>query len=73
MTSRTPDEAAGGQTAQEGQPARAVLLRGHVDAEDFALPVAVDAYRDQGVDVDGAAVLADLDGQRVDPHERVRT
>jgi hypothetical protein len=25
------------------------------------------------VHVDGAAVFADLDGQRVDPHERVRT
>ena len=66
-----PGQAAGGQGA--GTPAsRRRPLRGDVQAEDFALPVAVDPDRDQGVHVDGAAVLADLDGQRVDPHERVR-
>ena len=47
-------QAAGGQAAQERQPARAVLGAGHVDAEDLAAPVGVDAGRDQAVHVDGA-------------------
>jgi hypothetical protein len=33
--------------------------------------VGVDADRDQGVDVDDAAALADLLGQRVHPDERI--
>ncbi len=39
--------AAGDQGAQEGQPAGAVLGGGHVQAEDLALAVGVDADRDQ--------------------------
>ena len=35
------------------------------------MAVGVDADRDQGVDVDHAAALADLLGQGVDPHEGV--
>jgi hypothetical protein len=62
-----------GQRAQEGEPAGAVLIGGDVEAEDLAAAVGVDADRDQGVHVDRAAVLADLDDQRVGPHERVRT
>ena len=65
-------QAAGGQAAQERQPARAVLGAGHVDAEDLPAPVGVDAGRDQAVHVHRAAALADLLGQRVDPAERVR-
>ena len=65
-------QAPGGQAAQERQPARAVLGAGHVDAEDLPAPVSVDAGRDQAVHVHRPAALADLLGQRVDPHERVR-
>ena len=36
------------------------------------MPVGVDPGRDQAVHVHGAAALADLLGQRVDPHEGVR-
>ena len=69
---RHAGQAAGGQAAQERQPARAVLGAGHVDAEDLAVPLGVDAGRDQAVHVHRAAALADLLGQRIDPHERVR-
>ena len=65
-------QAAGGQAAQERQPARAVLGAGHVDAEDLPVPLRVDARRDQAVHVHRAAALADLLGQRIDPHERIR-
>jgi hypothetical protein len=58
-------QAAGGQGAQEGEPAGAVLGGGDVDAEDLAVPVGVDADRDQGVDVDDPVALADLLGQGV--------
>ena len=67
-----PGQAAGGQAAQERQPPRAVLGAGHVEAEDLPAPVRVDAGRDQAVHVHRAAALADLLGQRIDPHERVR-
>lgn len=66
-----PGQAAGAQAAQERQPAGAVLLRAHVAAEDFAVPLGVDADRDQAGDVDGAAVFADFHRQRVQRHERV--
>ena len=69
---RDAGQAAGGQAAQERQPARAVLGAGHVDAEDLPVPLGVDAGRDQAVHVHRTAALADLLGQRVDPHERVR-
>jgi hypothetical protein len=67
-----PGQAASGQGAQEREPAGAVLAGGDVDVEDLAVAVGVDADRDQGVDVDDAASLADLLGQCVDPDERVR-
>ena len=67
-----PGKSAGRQRPQESQPAGPVLLRRDLQTEDFPLPVGVDADRDQGVHVDGAAGLPDLDGQRVQPHERVR-
>jgi hypothetical protein len=38
----------------------------------ISVPLGVDAGRDQAVHVHGAAALADLLGQRVDPAERVR-
>ena len=71
MTSWTPDtgQAAGDQRAQEGHPAGAVLRGGDVQAEDLAVPVGVDADRDQGVNVDDATALANLLGQHVDPDE----
>lgn len=50
---------------------RAVLGGGHVQAEDLALSVGVDTGRDQRVDVDDAAALAGLLGQRVDLDEGV--
>ena len=65
-------QAAGGQRPEEGEPARTVLVAGHVQAEDLPAAVGVDPDRDQAVHVDRPAVLADLDDQRVDPHERVR-
>jgi len=64
-------QAAGGQRAQEGQPAGAVLAGGDVDAKDLAVAVGVDPDGDQRVDVDDAAALADLLSQCVDPDERV--
>ena len=69
---RDPGQAAGHQAAQERQPAGAVLAGDDVQAEDLPVPVGVDPDRDQGVHVDGPAVLADLLGQRVQPQERVR-
>jgi hypothetical protein len=65
-------QSAGGQRAQERQPAGSVLGGGDVDAEDLAVPVGVDADCDQGVDVDDPAFLSDLLGEGVDPDERVR-
>jgi hypothetical protein len=34
--------------------------------------MATQGWADLGVHVDGAASLADLDGQRIEPHERIR-
>ena len=62
-------QAASDQGTQEREPAGAVLGRGDVDAEDLAVSVAVDADRDQRVDIDDSAALADLLGQGVDPDE----
>lgn len=62
-------QTAGDQQAQEGQPAGAVLGGGDVPAEYVAVPVGVDADREQSVDVDDAAALTVLLGQRVDPDE----
>ena len=66
-------QATGRQRSEEGEPARAVLVRAHVQAQHFAAAVGVHAHRDQGVDVHRPAVLADLDDQGVHPHERVVT
>jgi hypothetical protein len=69
---RDPGKAAGDQTAQERQPAGAVLAAGHVQAEDLALAVGVDPDREQRVDQDAPAELADLQRKRVQSHKRVR-
>ena len=42
---RDPGQAAGGQVAEERQPAGPVLGGGDVDAEDLAVPVGVDPGR----------------------------
>jgi hypothetical protein len=52
VTSCTPDRPAGGQAAEEAEPAGAVLGGGDVQAEDLAVPVAIDTDGDQAVDVD---------------------
>ena len=67
-----PGQAAGGEVAEERQPAGAVLAGGDLDAEDLAVPVGVDAGRDQCVDRHDPATLADLEHQRVGGHERER-
>lgn len=63
-------QAAGGQRAQERQPAGAVLAGGDVQAEDLPVAVGVDADGDQGMDVDDATALADL---RPNDHYRMET
>ena len=55
-----PGQARGDQSAEEAQRAGAVLDGGDIEAQDFAVAVGVDTDRDQGVDVDDAAVLAVL-------------
>ena len=67
-----PGQAAGGQRPQERQPARPVLGRGHVDAQDFAVALGVDPDGDQRVHVDHPPLLANLEDQGVGGHERVR-
>ena len=71
MTSATPDEAAGDETAQEREPAGAVFGGDHIDTEDLAMPIGVHAGRGHDRDVDDPATLADLLGQRIHPHVRV--
>jgi hypothetical protein len=70
-TQRDPGQAARDQRAQERQPARPVLSRHHVQAEDLALPVGGDPDRDQSVHDHRPAALADLLGERVQPQECV--
>ena len=65
-------QAAGVQTTEQGQPAGLGLGRADVHAEDLAVPISVDAGRDQDVGVDDPTALADLHRQRVRGHERVR-
>ncbi|GAA3228032.1 hypothetical protein GCM10020256_39880 [Streptomyces thermocoprophilus] len=72
MTSWTPDRPRAIRERRKASQPGAVLGGGDVQAEDLAVAVGVDADRDQGVDVDDAAALADLLGERVDPDERVR-
>jgi hypothetical protein len=67
-----PAQAAGGQVAEESQPADAVLGAGDLQAEDLPVPVGVDAGGEQRVYVDHPAALADLEHQRVGGQERVR-
>lgn len=71
MTSRNPGQASGAQIAEERQPAGAVLGRGHLQAADLPVAVAVDAGRNQGVDSDHATALADLQHQGVGCDEGV--
>src|SRR3954451_17750710 len=71
MTSRTPDRPRAVSERRNASQPRAVLVGAHVQAQHFTTAVGVDAVRDQGMHVDGSAVLADLDSQRVQPHEGV--
>jgi hypothetical protein len=64
-------QAAGGQVAEEGEPAGAVFGAGDLQTEDLPVPVAVDADCDQGVHVRDPAALADLQDQGVGGDERV--
>ena len=64
-------QAAGGQGAQEGQPASSVLGGGDVDTEDFAVALGVDPDCDQRVHVDHPTSLTHLEHQGVCSDERV--
>jgi hypothetical protein len=66
-------QAAGGQVAEERQPAGAVLARGDLDAEDLAVPVGIDAGRDEHVDRHHPPTLTDLEHQGVGRDEGERT
>ena len=57
---------------QERQPERALLTRPHVDAEHFALALAVDPGGHHDAHVDGPPVLADLLSQRIQPQVGIR-
>jgi hypothetical protein len=65
-------QSACGQLAEEGEPAGAVLGAGDLQAEDLAVSVGVDPGGDQGVHVDHAAALPDLEHQGVGGDEGVR-
>ncbi len=67
-----PGQTTRGQITEEAQPAGAVLGRGDLQPEDFAVPVAVDTGREQGVHVNHPPALTDLEHQRVRGYERVR-
>ena len=67
-----PGQAAGGQVAEERQPARAVLGRGDLQPEDFPVPTSVDPSRHQRMHVDHSATLANLKHERVGGYEGVR-
>jgi hypothetical protein len=58
---RHAGQATGGQVAEEHQPAGAVLSGGDLQPQDLPVPVGVDPGREQGVHVDDAAALADLE------------
>lgn len=72
MTRRTPARAAGDQIGEETVPGRAGLGGRDLHAEDFAVPVAVDAGGQEHDGVDDPAALADLHRQGVGGHERER-
>jgi hypothetical protein len=61
VTSLTPVRPRAVEVAEERQPAGAVLAGGDLDAEDLAVPVGVDAGRDQHVHRHHPAALADLE------------
>jgi hypothetical protein len=61
-------QTAGDQTAQERQPAGAVLVGDDVEAEHLAVALGVDPDGDDDRDVDDAAALADLLGHGVERH-----
>lgn len=63
-------QVAGDQKVREGQPARAVLGGGDVQAQQFAVSIGVDADGDQGVAAYDAAAFADLLCQCVDQTNR---
>jgi hypothetical protein len=65
-------QAAGGQVAEEREPAGAVFGAGDLQAEDLAVPVGVHAGSEQGVHVHDPAAFTDLQHQRVGGDERVR-
>jgi hypothetical protein len=65
-------QAASHQTAEQLQPTGFGLGASDLDPEDFAVSVGVSAGRDQHVVGHHPAALADLHGQRVGGHERVR-
>ena len=67
-----PGQAAGDEVGEELVPRRPGLAGGDPHAEDLAVPVAVDAGREQHDGVDHAAALADLHRQRVGGHEGER-
>ncbi len=67
-----PAQTAGDQVAEERQPSGPVLAGGDLEIEDFAVAVGIDAGGDQGVDIDHAPALADLQHQCVRGDERVR-
>ena len=66
-----PGQAAGGQVAEEPQPAGAVLGGGDVQAEDLPVAVGVDPGGQQGVHVHRPAALAHFEDQRVGGEEGV--
>jgi hypothetical protein len=54
-------EAAGGQVAEEPEPAGAVLGADDLQTEDLPVPVGVDPGRHEGVHAHHPAALADLE------------
>ena len=72
MTSATPDRPRATRPRKNVSQPASDSAEQTSQAEDLAVPVSVDAGRDQDVDVDHPAALADLHRQRVRGHERVR-
>ena len=66
-------QAAGDQVGEEGVPRGRGLAGGHLHAEDFAVPVAVDAGGQQDGGFDDLVVLADFDRQRIGGDEGERS
>lgn len=69
---RDPREASGHQAAEEAEPRGAVLSGDHLQTEDLAVAVAVDAGRDQRGGLDDPPALADLEREGIGLHEAVR-